>query len=79
MLPFVGAVTFSTPEPAVNGTSIARWPMFTECVTEAGFISITLLMLAAFGVVTWKAWFHPTAAGAVVIVGRAPLNRYGGL
>jgi hypothetical protein len=63
----------------VKLTSIARWPMFTECVTEDGFINITLVIEFPSGVFTWKSEPHPTAAGAELIVGRAPLNRYGGL
>jgi hypothetical protein len=48
-------------------------------VTDDGFISITFEMLAALGVDIWKTLFQPTASGPPVIVGRAPLNRYGGL
>ena len=70
---------FSTPDPFVKATSIARWPMLTECVTDDGFISITLPMLAASGVVTCIVAPYATAAGASLIVGRGPAKRYGGL
>ena len=74
-MPLGGAVIFMLLLPAVNPSSIALCPMFTECVTEDGFISITFAILEALGVVTWKPAPYPTAAGAVVIVGREPLNR----
>ena len=51
-MPLGGAVTVMLPEPVVKASSTARWAMFREWVTEEGFISMTLLMLAAFGVVT---------------------------
>jgi hypothetical protein len=41
-----------TPAPFVKATSMARCPMLSECVTDEGFISITLLILAASGVET---------------------------
>ena len=51
-MPLGGIVTFRTPLPFVKATSTARCPMFTECVTDDGFISITFVMFAASGVVT---------------------------
>jgi hypothetical protein len=52
--------------------------MLKLCVTEESAINVTFVMLVAFGVPTKNELPYPTLPGADEIVGRAPLNRYGG-
>jgi hypothetical protein len=55
-----------------------RWLILKPCVTEEFAISVTLEMFVASGVPTKNDCPCPTLAGADVIVGREPRNRYGG-
>jgi hypothetical protein len=55
-----------------------RWLMLKPCVTEESAISVTVEMLVASGVPTKNGCPYVTLAGADVIVGREPWNRYGG-
>ena len=55
-----------------------RWFWSNACVTDGERISETFVIDAAFGVVTSKLVPYCAPPGADVIVGRAPLNRYGG-
>ena len=48
------------------------------CVTEPMRTSDIFSTLAASGVLTVKLWPRLICVGALVIDGRAPLNRYGG-
>ncbi len=73
-----GAVTFSPPLACEKLKRLIRWPMLFVCVTEESRTQVTLVMLVALGVPTKKVWPYPTLVGAELIVGRAPLNRYGG-
>ena len=73
-----GAVRFRPPDACEKLRRLIRWPMLFVCVTEASRIQVTFVMLAASGVPTKKVWPYPTLVGAELIVGRAPLNRYGG-
>ena len=52
--------------------------MSSACVTDGERISDTFAIWAAFGVVDAEARAVAHRAGAVVIVGRGPLKRYGG-
>jgi hypothetical protein len=53
--------------------------MSMACVTEPSRINVTFVMAAPSGVATASLWPYAAAAGvAPVIVGRGPLNRYGG-
>ena len=60
----------------MKGRSIARWVMSTECVCAAGAMSTAELMASGVRTLNWLP--HVTALGAAVMVGRGPLNRYGG-
>jgi hypothetical protein len=71
-------VTFRPPDAGDLLKRLIRWLMLLVCVTEESDIQFTAVMLAASGVPTKKVWPYPTTAGAEEIVGRAPLNRYGG-
>jgi hypothetical protein len=50
----------------------------SACVTEGSRTSDTFVTEAASGVCTVKPCPYRTIDGALVIVGLAPLNRYGG-
>ena len=84
MLPFGGAVTFSTPSPAVKFRPTSRCSMSIECVCAPGRTSTTEAMLDAAEVWTWNVCPYPNAPGVTpVIVGRvagvpSELNRYAG-
>ena len=52
--------------------------MSNACVTDGERISETCAIWAAFGVFTSKLAPYDIVAGELVIVGRAPLKRYGG-
>src|SRR5256885_3448311 len=74
-----GMVTESPPAACekLSGTSRPLWSK--ACVTEPNRMNVTLVMFAPFGVATNRAWPYATVAGvAPVMLGRAPLNRYGG-
>jgi hypothetical protein len=75
---FEGAVTFSPPLACENRGRLMRWPMFKPCVTEESAISVTFEMLVASGVPMKNDSPYAALAGAEVIVGREPWNRYGG-
>src|SRR5213596_2301084 len=61
----------------LNGTR--RVPASNACVTEPSRMNVTLVMLPPSGVSTNSEWPYPTTLGVVpVILGRAPLKRYGG-
>src|SRR4051812_46541365 len=77
-LALLGMPTLSVPAPLVNDNGTKRWFMSIVWVTEPSPTSTTEPMLAASGVVTLMLAPYWAVAGAEVIVGRAPLNRYGG-
>ena len=54
------------------------WLMLKVWVTEESLIILTLVIVAASGVWTVKDCPYATLEGADVIVGLAPLKRYGG-
>ena len=55
-----------------------RWFWSKACVTDGERISETFVIDAASGVVTSKLEPQLAPPGAEPIVGRVPLNRYGG-
>ena len=73
-----GAWTVTFPAPAVKLRNWKRWFMSFACVTDGEEIRETFAICAALGVVTSKLVPIDIADGAPVIVGRAPLKRYGG-
>ena len=73
-----GAVTSTPVEVRAKVSVFARWPMSKAWVTEPSRIQRTSVTCAAFGVATANVCPYPTVDGAEVIVGRAPLKRYGG-
>jgi hypothetical protein len=77
-LGFEGAVTFRPPAACENRGRLIRWPMLKPCVAEESAISVTLEMVVASGVPTKNDCPYATLAGADVIAGREPWNRYGG-
>jgi hypothetical protein len=77
-LGFEGAVTFRPPVAWENGGRLMRWLILKPCVTEGSAISVIFEILVALGVPTKNDCPYPTLVGADVIVGREPLNRYGG-
>lgn len=66
------------PLSAVKASDTRRELSSKEWVTAAVRISETLLIEAASGVLTEKLVSYCTAEGLPVMVGRGPLNRYGG-
>src|SRR5690349_1464784 len=75
-----GSVAVRTVADLVNGNSMKRWSMFTLCVVDPVFTSVTRLISVAF---TSMLSVDPTSAelGAVTICGRVAklpdeLNRY---
>ena len=66
------------PLDTVNDSETRRALWSKKWVTAAGRISDTLVIEAASGVLTWKLLPYCTTEGLLVMVGRAPLNRYGG-
>ena len=57
---------------------LIRCPMLKLCVTEESAIIETLEILVASGVATKNCCPKFMLDGADVILGRAPLNKYGG-
>ena len=75
---FAGACTVSEPEPAVNVSGTNRWLMLSACVVAPVLTSETDAIRSASGLFTVKLPLQSNVAGALVIRGRGPLNRYGG-
>jgi hypothetical protein len=78
MFGFEGAVTSRPPVACENRGRLMRWPILKLCVTEESAINVTFEMLVASGVLTKNDCPYERLAGADVIVGREPWNRYGG-
>ena len=64
--------------PAVKLSRLKRWPWLKACVVLLSLMRVTWVMLGALGVEIVKTVPLFTTTGADVIVGRAPLKRYGG-
>ena len=73
-----GACTVNWPLPAVKLTGMYRWFWSKPCVTDGVRIKATFVIDAASGVCTVKLEPYWIVPGVPVIVGRAPLKRYGG-
>ncbi len=84
MLPLGGAVTFSSPLPAVNDSPTSLCSISNAWVGAPGRIRTTELIFAASGVCTWKLLPYVRVAGVTPVmagrVARLPsgLNRYAG-
>src|SRR3979409_992282 len=66
------------PDETVKGSHWNRWFMSNAWVVEPSRIRLTLAMPAASGELTLNELPYLTTEGAAVMVGRAPLKRYGG-
>ena len=76
---FGGPATVSCPAPrAVICSSTSRWSMLKPWVTAAARISTTVDTLAASGVLSANVPPYGSTPGTSEIVGRVPMNRYGG-
>ena len=73
-----GACTVSEPELAVKLSGTKCWSMSLWCVSAPSETRFTERIEAASGVETVKFEPYVAPAGALAIVGREPLNRYGG-
>ena len=69
---------FSPPEWAVKLSGTKCWFMSSWWVSAPSETRLTPLIEAASGVDTERVEPYVALAGAEVIVGRAPLDRYGG-
>src|ERR1700730_4014195 len=69
---------FRLDEPTVKLKGLIRWSWLNECVSELKRIRFTCVMLAASGVPMLKVCPYWIFAAPLDIVGRVPLNKYGG-
>ena len=77
-MPFAGATKLRPFDASEKAGRRKRCAMLKPCVTEDSGIIVTVVILAASGVSTKNTSPYAAPLGADVIVGRAPLKRYGG-
>ena len=79
IVPPAGSVTWTPPPTSEKLNGTRRVPASNACVTDPNRMNDTLVIAAPSGVPMNSDWPYPTRSGVVpVMVGRAPLNKYGG-